>query len=68
VAFGLPDDEWGQRVCVVVTGAVTETQVRDYAIDQLSGPKRPKSVFVVDSLPTTHSGKVDRSTIPALFA
>lgn len=68
VAFGLPDDEWGQRVCVAIVGSVSEEHVRVFALDQLSGPKRPKSIFIVDSLPQTHSGKVNRSAIPDLFA
>lgn len=67
VAFGLPDEQWGQRVCVAVTGSVSEEQVRQFALDQLSGPKRPKSIFIVDSLPHTHSGKIDRSAVPGLF-
>lgn len=65
VAFGLPDETWGQRVCVAVVGSVTESDIREYASQQLSGYKRPKDVFLVDSLPVTHSGKVDRSAVPA---
>lgn len=68
VAFGLPDEKWGQRVCVAVVGSVTEDAVFNFALDALSGPKRPKSIFVVDALPLTHSGKIDRSHVPALFA
>lgn len=67
VAFGLPDDTWGQRVCVAVVGSVDEEQVRRFARESLSGPKRPKSIFITDALPTTHSGKVDRTAVPALF-
>jgi len=67
VAFGVPDDTWGQRVCVAVGGSVSEEQVRMFATEQLSGPKRPKSIFVAQSLPTTHSGKVDRVATAALF-
>ena len=66
VAFGLPDDTWGQRVCVAVVGSVTESDIRDFAREQLAAYKHPKDVFLVDSLPLTHSGKVDRSAIPAL--
>ena len=68
VAFGLPDETWGQRVCVAVVGSVTESDIRHYADQQLSGYKRPKDVFLVDSLPVTHSGKVDRSAVPALVS
>ena len=66
VAFGVPDETWGQRVCVAIVGSVSESDIRDFASEQLSGPKRPKDVFIVESLPVTHSGKVDRSAVPAL--
>ena len=68
VAFALPDDQWGQRVCVAIVGSVSEEQVRNFALDQLSAAKRPKLVFIVDSLPHTHSGKINRSAVPSLFA
>jgi len=68
VAFGLPDETWGQRVCVAIGGSVSESAVRDFVREQLSGPKRPKSVFVAASLPTTHSVKVDRIATAALYS
>jgi len=67
MAFGAPDAQWGQRVCVAIGGAVSEEQVRAFAAEQLSGAKKPKSVFVASSLPTTHSGKVDRLATAKLF-
>jgi len=68
VAFGLPDDTWGQRVCIAIGGSVSESAVHDFVREQLSGAKRPKSVFVASSLPTTHSGKVDRVATTALYS
>lgn len=68
VAFGLPDETWGQRVCVAIGGSVSQSAVHDFVREQLSGPKRPKSVFVASSLPTTHSGKVDRVAAAALYS
>ncbi len=67
MAFGAPDAKWGQRVCVAIGGDVSEEQVRAFAAEQLSGAKKPKSVFVASSLPTTHSGKVDRLATAKLF-
>lgn len=67
IAFALPDEKWGQRVCVAVVTSTDEESIRAYALDQLSGPKRPKSIFIVESLPLTHSGKVDRTAVPLLF-
>lgn len=68
VAFGLPDEQWGQRVCVAVVGSVSDSELTDHITENLSGPKRPKQIFRMDSLPLTHSGKVLRTAVPALFA
>lgn len=60
IAFGVPDDTWGQRVCVAVQGSVAEADIRAYLKEQLAGPKQPKSIYLIDSFPRTHSGKIDR--------
>jgi long-chain acyl-CoA synthetase len=67
VAFGLPDDTWGEKVCVAVLGDRSEDDIREYLTEQLSGPKRPKTIFIVDALPLTHSGKINRSAVRDLF-
>lgn len=64
VAFGVDDARWGQRVCLAVIGAATETQVRAHCTRQLAPAKRPKTIRVVDELPLTHNGKVDRLRVP----
>ena len=51
---------------MAVVGSVTESDVRDFAREQLSAYKHPKDVFLVDSLPLTHSGKIDRSAVPTI--
>jgi long-chain acyl-CoA synthetase len=58
--FGVDDDEWGQRVCAAVVGAVDEAVVRAYAATRLAPFKRPKSYFVVGELPRTATGKLRR--------
>ncbi|VXC36608.1 class I adenylate-forming enzyme family protein [Nocardioides sp. AX2bis] len=63
VVFAADDERWGQKVCAAVSGTVTEQQVRDHAAAHLASYKRPKLVTVLESLPTTHSGKVDRLTL-----
>jgi long-chain acyl-CoA synthetase len=68
VAFGQSDDTWGEKVCLAVVGRRTEEDIRTYLAEQLSGPKRPKSIYVVDALPLTHSGKIDRPAVHKLFA
>ena len=64
---GLDDEEWGQRVCAAVTGAVTPEEVQAFAKSSLAPYKRPKTIRVLPELPVTHSGKVDRSRVPALL-
>jgi long-chain acyl-CoA synthetase len=64
---GVDDEQWGQRVCAAVTGAVTEDELRSYAEQHLAPYKRPKTVLVTEALPSTHSGKVDRVEVAALL-
>jgi long-chain acyl-CoA synthetase len=67
IAFGLPDPQWGQKVCIAVVGSASEHAISEHLTTNLSGAKRPKEIFRVEELPMTHSGKVLRSAIPALF-
>jgi long-chain acyl-CoA synthetase len=67
VAFGLDDPRWGQRVCLAVVGSVSEEAVRAHCAGQLAPFKRPKSVFLVESFPLTHNGKVDRVRVPEIL-
>ena len=65
VAFGVADEQWGQRVCLVVQGEVTAEAVATTCSRQLAPYKRPKEIHVVAQLPLTHNGKVDRLRVPA---
>ncbi|MCU4802458.1 AMP-binding protein [Halobacteria archaeon HArc-gm2] len=66
---GVPHEEWGEAVhAVVVTNdAVTIEELRSSAGERLASYKKPKSMTVVDSLPTTTLGKVDRSAVRERF-
>lgn len=63
--IGLPDDEWGERVCacVVVRAGRTLTLEALQAHVQLAAAKKPRALLVVDALPRNALGKV---TKPAL--
>jgi long-chain acyl-CoA synthetase len=76
--FCLPDDRWGQRVCAAIVperasgGEGTGhrqllTDVATHASTHLAGYKRPKQWLVVDELPRTSTGKVQRNRIPDLL-
>ena len=66
VVFGVDDERWGQRVCAAVVGAVTAEDVAAHCRSVLAAYKCPKDVYLLDSLPTTSTGKVKRSALVAL--
>lgn len=61
--YGVPDPEWGQRVCAAVVGAVTEATLAEFARQHLAPPKRPKTWTFRDALPRTLTGKVLRGEL-----
>jgi acyl-CoA synthetase (AMP-forming)/AMP-acid ligase II len=63
--FGIPDEEWGQRVCAAVTGHADPEDVRSFARERLPGSHAPKRVIAVEALPRTATGKVVRSALVA---
>ena len=63
--FGLADDRWGQKVCAAVTGSTTEAAVIDFAKSQMAAHKCPKAIYIVDELPRTSTGKIQRTEIAA---
>jgi long-chain acyl-CoA synthetase len=58
--FGIPDEQWGHRVCAAVVGSATEAELTAYARERLSPAKRPKQWRFVDDLPRTATGKLRR--------
>jgi long-chain acyl-CoA synthetase len=58
--FGVPDPEWGSRVCAAVVGTVSEEELRTLAREALAPAKRPKEYRFLDELPHTASGKIRR--------
>ena len=68
--FGVPDHEWGERVCaaVVLAAGVTVSgeEVQAWVRPSLSAAQRPKELVLLDELPRTGSGKVCRSDLAAL--
>jgi O-succinylbenzoic acid--CoA ligase len=67
---GVTDVEWGQRVVawIVATDASsppTLASIRSFAAEALPMYMTPKEIRLVDSLPTTSSGKVRRQDLPS---
>jgi len=71
--FGLPDEQWGQRVCAAVVAvpgvdpAAVTAACAEHAAGHLAGYKRPKQYEVVDALPRTATGKVRRLALPGVL-
>ncbi|HEU0194123.1 MAG TPA: AMP-binding protein [Gaiellales bacterium] len=67
VAFGVDDEKYGQTVAaaVVLTGAASPEELRRYARESLAAFKVPDRIHVLDEIPKTPTGKVQRSRMPA---
>jgi len=60
--FGIPDDEWGEKVHAVVQPkagcTIDMADIEAFAAERLAGYKRPRSWEFRDELPRTESGKL----------
>ncbi|MCU1428591.1 MAG: hypothetical protein JWL83_2591 [Actinomycetia bacterium] len=60
--FGIPDDEWGERVHAIVQlkvgTAVSASELHAFAEPRLAGYKRPRDYEFRDALPRTEAGKL----------
>jgi len=61
---GLPDDEWGERICAMIVPAhaahADAATVRDWCRQRLRGSRTPDDIVFVDELPRTPTGKLVR--------
>jgi acyl-CoA synthetase (AMP-forming)/AMP-acid ligase II len=65
VAFGAPHERWGEEVAaaVVLKGTVTEKELLGFCRERLADYKVPRRLFVVDQIPRTATGKIQRRTV-----
>jgi acyl-CoA synthetase (AMP-forming)/AMP-acid ligase II len=70
VCFGTPHPTWGEEVAaaVVVKQATTEQELLMFCKERLSDFKRPKQIHVVDAIPRTATGKIQRRVVAQAFA
>ena len=67
VVFGVADERWGERVVAMVAveaaDDVTEEALLDFVGQRLAGYKKPRQIFLRDSLQRGPTGKLDMRTI-----
>ena len=69
VCFGVPHEMYGEAVqaAVVVSGDTDEDAIRSYCGEHLAGFKVPDRVYIIDTMPRTATGKIQRRHIAAMF-
>ena len=65
--FGVPDDEWGQRVVAAYVGSADPGDLATWARERLGPAKRPKDLHRLVELPRTSTGKVRRLDLPKVL-
>jgi acyl-CoA synthetase (AMP-forming)/AMP-acid ligase II len=70
VCFGTPHPTWGEEVAaaVVVSEPVTEAELQSFCKERLAEFKRPKQIFITDTIPRTATGKIQRRLVAQAFS
>ena len=68
----MPDEKWGEAITAIVVPlpgqTVDEQQIIDAVKQQIDPYKAPKAVIVVDQLPKTSTGKIQKNVVRQRFA
>ena len=70
ITFGVPDAKYGEEVhaAVVLRSEASPDELQRFAAEHLASFKVPKVIHLVDELPRTATGKVQRRHVAAKFA
>src|SRR5437016_2670778 len=70
VAFGVPHRTWGEEVAaaVVLRQPVSEAAILAFCKERLADFKMPKKLYVVDTIPRTATGKIQRGAVAKALA
>ncbi len=66
---GRPDERYGEEIVAFVSlnptgaGAATADELIEWARDRIGGYKYPREVHILDSIPLTAVGKLDRKSL-----
>jgi acyl-CoA synthetase (AMP-forming)/AMP-acid ligase II len=70
VAFGMPHPTWGEEVAVAVVlkEPQTEAALVEHCKQRLADFKVPKKIMIVEKIPRTATGKIQRRVVAEAFA
>jgi len=70
VAFGMPHTTWGEEVAcaVVLRETQPESTLLAYCKERLADFKCPKKIFIVETIPRTATGKIQRRALASAFS
>jgi oxalate---CoA ligase len=70
VCFGIEDAKYGEEVgaAVTLTGTADERELIGHCRERLAAFKTPTKIYIVDEIPRTPTGKVQRRRVGALLA
>ncbi len=72
VVFGVPDQEWGQRIEAAVVprpaAVIDPAELREFTMRALRSSKTPDRFWFLDALPRTETGKLQRRLLPDLIS
>ncbi len=65
--IGIPNEKWGEKVIAFLTVSDEEkfdvSEMKEYCKEFLGGYKIPKQFFILDELPKTDVGKIDKNKL-----
>ena len=70
LAFGVPHKSWGEEVAaaVVLKEQATEQEILAFCKERLADFKCPKKIYILESIPRTATGKIQRGAVAKTLA
>ncbi|MBC8277513.1 MAG: long-chain-fatty-acid--CoA ligase [FCB group bacterium] len=70
--FGLPDEIWGEIVTAAIVlrpgESVSDAEIIEFCDDKIAGFKIPRSIFFIEELPKTGSGKIRKRELAVKYS
>lgn len=67
ISVGVPDHEWGTKLCIASDAAINEQAIRDFLRADMGSHTSPKAFLTLPSLPLRGIGKPDRDALVGYF-